>query len=419
MEITTLGAFIALGVAIFLIIKGIPAVYGMIIGALLGGITSGLNIFETVNIMINGASGMSSALLRIITAGVLAGVLMESGAAGKIAETIVKILGDKKSLVALTISTFILTGIGVFGDVAALTVAPIGLQIGKKTNFSKLCILFAIIGGVKAGNLVSPNPNTIAAAEALHVPLTSLMLAGYLPAIFGIISTCLLTITLKTKGSKIENEDLIEIDGDMPTIFSSLIGPFITIFLLILRPLFNINIDPLVALPVGGIVGCIFMKKTKNLLKFSINGLNKMSGVVLLLIGTGTLAGIISNSTLKDLIIAIVDNIGLPGYLLAPIAGITMGAATASAIAGASVGGNVFGPAILSFGVQPLQAAAMIYAGTLWFDSLPHGSFFHVSGGAVSMKLPERMKLLPYELCIGIIMTIVATFCYGILGINF
>ena len=83
MEITTLGAFIALGVAIFLIIKGIPAVYGMIIGALLGGITSGLNIFETVNIMINGASGMSSALLRIITAGVLAGVLMESGAAGK------------------------------------------------------------------------------------------------------------------------------------------------------------------------------------------------------------------------------------------------------------------------------------------------------------------------------------------------
>lgn len=41
MEITTLGAFIALGVAIFLIIKGIPAVYGMIIGALLGGITSG------------------------------------------------------------------------------------------------------------------------------------------------------------------------------------------------------------------------------------------------------------------------------------------------------------------------------------------------------------------------------------------
>lgn len=62
MEITTLGAFIALGVAIFLIIKGIPAVYGMIIGALLGGITSGLNIFETVNIMINGASGMSSAL---------------------------------------------------------------------------------------------------------------------------------------------------------------------------------------------------------------------------------------------------------------------------------------------------------------------------------------------------------------------
>ena len=419
MQITALGAFIALGIAIFLIIKGIPAVYGMIIGALLGGISSGLNIYETVNIMIKGASGMSSALLRIITAGVLAGVLMESGAATKIAETIVKLLGEKKSLIALTLSTFILTGIGVFGDVAALTVAPIGLQIGKRTNFSKLCILFAIIGGVKAGNLVSPNPNTIAAAETLQVPLTNLMLAGYLPAIFGIILTCILTVTLKNKGSRIEREDLIEVEGEIPTIFSSLIGPFITIFLLILRPLFDINIDPLVALPVGGIIGCIFMKKTKNILKYSISGLNKMNGVVLLLIGTGTLAGVISNSTLKDLIITFVDNIGLPGFLLAPIAGITMGAATASATAGASVGGSVFGPAILSFGVKPLQAAAMIYAGTLWFDSLPHGSFFHVSGGAVSMKLPERIKILPYELLIGIIMTVVATLCYGILGINF
>lgn len=419
MQITALGAFVALGIAIFLIIKGIPAVYGMIAGALFGGIIGGLSIFDTVNIMIKGASGMSSALLRIITAGVLAGVLMESGAATRIAETIVKLLGEKKSLIALTVATFILTGIGVFGDVAALTVAPIGLQIGKKTNFSKMCILFAIIGGVKAGNLVSPNPNTIAAAEAFQVPLTSLMLAGYLPAIFGIISTCLLTPTLKNIGSRIEKEDLIEVDGEIPSIFSSLIGPLVTIFLLVLRPLVGINIDPLVALPVGGIVGCIFMKKTKDILKFSISGLNKMNGVVLLLIGTGTLAGIISNSALKDLIITIVDSIGLPGFLLAPIAGITMGAATASATAGASVGGNVFGPAILSFGVKPLQAAAMIYAGTLWFDSLPHGSFFHVSGGAVSMKLPERMKILPYELIIGIVMSVAATIFYGILGINF
>lgn len=415
MEITILGAFIALFLAIFFIIKGIPAVYGMIIGAVLGGITSKLTLVNTINIMIDGASGMTSAVLRIITAGVLAGVLMESGAAGKIAETIINKLGEKKSLIALTLSTFILTGIGVFGDVAILTVAPIGLQIGKKAKLTNLCILFAMIGGVKAGNLVSPNPNTIAAAEPFNVPLTNLMLAGYLPAIFGIIATCLLTLILKSKGSIIENNDLKEENVKMPSLFSAIIGPLISIFLLALRPIFNITIDPLVALPIGGIIGCIAMKKTNQLLDFIINGLNKMSGVVLLLLGTGTLAGIISHSALKNLIISAIDILGLPGYLLAPISGITMGAATASATAGSSIAGTVFGSLILSFGVTPLQAAAMIYSGTLWFDSLPHGSFFHVSGGSVGMNLKERLKLLPYELLIGIVMTLVTTIFYGIL----
>lgn len=161
------------------------------------------------------------------------------------------------------------------------------------------------------------------------------------------------------------------------------------------------------------------MKKTKNFKQYIVTGLNKMSGVVLLLLGTGTLAGIISNSNLTDIIISLVENVGLPGYLLAPIAGITMGAATASATAGASVGGNMFGNAILSMGVKPLQASQMIYTGTLWFDSLPHGSFFHVSAGSVSMEIKERLKILPYELLIGIIMTIASVLAYGVIGINF
>ncbi len=38
-----------------------------------------------------------------------------------------------------------------------------------------------MIGGGKAGNVMSPNPNTIAAADNFHVPLTSVMMAGIVP----------------------------------------------------------------------------------------------------------------------------------------------------------------------------------------------------------------------------------------------
>ncbi len=62
----------------------------MIIGALVGGIVGGVSLTDTVGLMIGGAQGIVTAVLRILAAGVLAGVLIESGAATSIAETIVK-----------------------------------------------------------------------------------------------------------------------------------------------------------------------------------------------------------------------------------------------------------------------------------------------------------------------------------------
>lgn len=54
----------------------------------------------------------------------LAGVLIESGAATTIAETIVRKLGETRALLALALATLILTAVGVFVDVAVITVAP-------------------------------------------------------------------------------------------------------------------------------------------------------------------------------------------------------------------------------------------------------------------------------------------------------
>jgi len=57
----------------------------------------------------------------------------------------------------------------------------------------------------------------------------------------------------------------------------------------------------------------------------------------------------------------------------------------------------------------------MIHAGATVVDSLPHGSFFHATGGAVSLKISERMKLIPYEACIGLTSTLVSVLMYLII----
>ncbi|WP_291567853.1 MULTISPECIES: GntP family permease [unclassified Clostridium] len=417
MEITisTIGALIALTISIFLIFKKLHPAYSLMLGAIIGGLLGGGGLEGTTNLMIDGAKNIMPAVLRIISAGVLAGVLIESGAAVKISETIVQTIGDKNALIALSIATLVLTAVGVFIDVAVITVAPIALSIGARSGFSKPSILLAMIGGGKAGNIISPNPNTISVSQNLGVPLTSVITSGIIPAIAGFIVTCILARILINKGSKIASSEGKDRDGSMPSFFSAIIGPLISIFLLALRPIMNISIDPLIALPFGAILGTIVMGKTKQLKLYAARGLEKMSSVAILLIGTGALAGIIANSQLKDSIIGIVDTLGLPAFLLAPIAGILMSGATASTTSGATVASSVFGSTLINLGIKPLNSAAMIHSGATVLDHLPHGSFFHATAGSVFMDTNERFTLIAYESIIGLIMTIVSTIIYGIL----
>lgn len=54
-----------------------------------------------------------------------------------------------------------------------------------------------MIGGGKAGNIISPNPNTIATAEAFQIDLTSLMIRNIVPAICAVVVTVLLASLFK------------------------------------------------------------------------------------------------------------------------------------------------------------------------------------------------------------------------------
>ena len=57
----------------------------------------------------------------------------------------------------------IICAVGVFIDIAVITVAPIALAIGERAGLSRAASCSRVIGGGKAGNIVSPNPDTMPA----------------------------------------------------------------------------------------------------------------------------------------------------------------------------------------------------------------------------------------------------------------
>lgn len=254
---TTTGALIGLALAILLIIKKVHPAYSLILGALVGGLIGGGDLVTIVNTMVLGAQGMMSSILRILTSGILAGALIKTGSAEKIAESIIKKLGQQRAITALAIATMIICAVGVFIDIAVITVAPIALAIGKKANLSKSSILLAMIGGGKAGNIISPNPNTIAASEAFKVDLTSLMVQNIIPAIAALVVTIILAKIVSKKNNDISYDSEEQVGSDLPAFLPAISGPLVVICLLALRPLFGITIDPLIALPLGGLISIL------------------------------------------------------------------------------------------------------------------------------------------------------------------
>ena len=120
-----------------------------------------------------------------------------------------------------------------------------------------------------------------------------------------------------------------------------------------------------------------------------------MSVVAILLIGTGTIAGIIKNSSLKDWILTGLDHAHMSDALIAPISGALMSAATASTTAGATLASSSFAETILAIGISAVWGAAMIN-----------------SGGVCELNFKERLKLIPYESLIGIVLAAGTTILY-------
>ena len=409
---SALAALIGLVLSIVLIIRKLSPVYSLILGALVGGLLAGWGLETTVAQMISGVKDITPAIVRIIAAGVLTGMLVKTGAASTIARSIIKALGQKYIYLALALSALLLTAMGVFIDVAVITIAPIAIIMGSRLKLSKFKLLLAMIGGGKCGNILSPNPNTIIAAENFDAPLSSVMAAGVLPAIIGLLVTVFVIIPLMPKGELMEGELQEEKDEHLPALWRSLIGPIVTILLLALRPIAGIVVDPMIALPVGGVVGIIATGHWKNMSACLSYGLDKMSGIAILLVGTGTLAGVIKASAIKDVLVGMLAGWSNGGTLMAPIAGALMSAATASTTAGATIASASFADAIVAAGVTAIWGAAMVNAGATILDHLPHGSFFHATGGSMGMSVKERLKLIPYESIVGLVLTICSVAMY-------
>lgn len=428
MVVTWWGALIGLALAIILILKKLDPVYALFLGAIIGALIGGASATGTIQIMIKGTQSVMGTVLRVLAAGVLAGVMMDSGAAETLARTIINKLGDRMAIFSLAFATMVITAVGVFIPVAVLIVAPIALEVGQRLKISKLALLVALSGGGKAGNIISPNANTIAAAKGFGVELSQVMIADFIPALVALVVTVIVASLIKSRGDAVTSADLTDRkqvdEKELPTLAQSLVTPVLAIIFLMLNPLgaifhiealTKVNIDATYVLPVAAVIGALAMHKGKFLREYAQTGISRMTAVVMILISAGAIGATITSSNLPALMIAGIKAGHLPGVLLAPLSGIVMAAAAGSTSTGVILATGSFSKAILGFGVAPLAAAAMVHTGAIVVDQLPQGNYFHVTANAMHMDIKERSHGILYEAIVGGSAMLTATILYGFL----
>ena len=75
--ISWVAAILGLVVAIVLILKKFNPVYSLFFGAIVGCLIGGASLSDTVAVLLNGTQSIMGTAIRVLAAGMLAGVMME------------------------------------------------------------------------------------------------------------------------------------------------------------------------------------------------------------------------------------------------------------------------------------------------------------------------------------------------------
>ena len=303
----------------FLAIMAISLVFGLIAGIPLVNTTDadGNTVSGIANVIGAGFSGTFSSIGIVIIFGALVGTLLEStGAALKMADCVVKLVGKKHPELAIELMGWIVS-IPVFCDSGFVVLNPIRKAMARRTGASSVAMSVALSMGLYISHcFIPPTPGPIAAAGTLGCGDNLLLVMG-LGALCSIPPLVAGYFFAKYIGKKVKAADDVVADGDVKTDFISFLG------------------TPIIALAVGCIIAIISLfaaNKGKDFYKLTDDTLKTVGPILFVTAAGGVLGKVIASSDMVNFIKAnaeIFESIGIffP-FLLAAILKSAQGSST-------------------------------------------------------------------------------------------
>lgn len=309
---------IAIVLMIWLISKvGVHPFLAIMVISLGLAIVAGINLAKIPVIIGDGFSGIFKSIGIVIIFGALIGMALEkTGAALKLADMVIRCVGEKRPEMAMLIMGWIV-GIPVFCDSGFVVLDPIRRAIKEKISANPVGMAVALSGGLYTSHVfIPPTPGPIAAAGLVGVGgnLLLVIIVGAIisiPVLFAAYAYAKYIgakVTLKEDMQDIGKsyDEIIKEHGSLPSAFLSLAPIFAPIILMALGSVVKMaklqggfaNFmlflgNPVIALGIGVIFAVILLFKTGKISEFNVmtNDTLKVVGPILFITAAGGVLG--------------------------------------------------------------------------------------------------------------------------------
>lgn len=356
---------------------------------------AGLPLAKIPSIVGEGFSNTFKSIGIVIIFGAIIGTILEkTGAALKLADMVVKVVGQKRPELAMLIMGWVV-GIPVFCDSGFVVLNPIREAIRKKILANPVGMAVALSSGLYAAHVfIPPTPGPIAAAGAVGLSHNLLLVIGMgvvvsIPVLiasyfFAKYIGKQVSVSEEAEADKIISqsyEDLLKHYGKLPSGFLSLAPIFVPIILMALGSIAKIAGvsgdfgtflqfvgNPIIALAVGVVFAIFLLASSGKMAEFDslTNDTLKLVGPILFITAAGGVLGnVITQAGFVDYIKQNAHIISTAGiffpFLISAILKTAQGSSTVAIITTASIMGmfNAQDSLMNALGLTSEMAAAL------------------------------------------------------------
>ena len=388
---------LAVGLLTIMIAWGkVQPLLAFVVAAMVAALMLGMPLAKIPGAIEKGIGDLLGSLVVVICLGAVFGKLIaDSGAARRIAVSLIDTMGPNRMPVAMTITGFVV-GLPLYYNVGFVLMIPLIFSLVYQSGRPAVALGMPLLAGLSiAHGFLPPHPSPTALVAAVHADMGKTLLYGMLVAIPTlIIAGPVFAMTLKNIRAQPAAIFRTEPkpDHELPSAFASFFTALLPVVLLgvftvitMLRPELTQSLaffsNPMVVMLASYLVAVYTLglgrgQTLPQVMASAQEALREIAPILLIIAGAGGLKQVMTESGISAELGAQLASLPVPplllGWAVATLIRVCLGSAT---VAGVTAAG-VVGPLAQTSGVDPNLMVLAVGAGSLMFSHVNDSAFW-------------------------------------------